>query len=348
MKRKVMALAASMMLLAGCGTGAGATTGATTGAPGPSAGTKKPHVAMLLAGSSKDNGFMQSGFTGLKRAETELGVKISFKEGVAPKPEALAASLRELAATGPDMVIAHGGQNSDAAIEVAKDFPDISFVVTQANVKGPNLSSYEVLQEHSAWLAGAAAGMLTKSNVVGHMSGIRPIPGLKGRAAFVDGVAHTNPKAKVLTNFSGNQDDVALSRKIAAAEIGAGADYIFTMLNAGRPGVAEAIKASGKARQFGNVRDFTKDDPQVFAGSAVADSGAAAFQAVKDLVDGKFSPGTTNHIGLENPDAVRLTLAADIPQEVREKIDALAKEIVDGSITVKTEYNGPEFNVDQG
>ncbi|OFI37399.1 BMP family ABC transporter substrate-binding protein [Arthrobacter sp. SW1] len=340
MKRKIAVAAASMMMLAGCGTAAGTPAGSSA----PS-GDAKPHVAMLLAGSSTDKGFMQSGFTGLKRAESELGVSVSVKEGVAPTTEALAAGLRELAASDPDMIIAHGGQNSDAAVQVAKEFPDIAFVVTQANVKGANLSSYEVLQEHSAWLAGAAAGLLTKSNVVGHMSGIRPVPGLKGRAAYVDGVAHTNPKAKVLSNFSGDQDDVELSRKIATAEIKAGADYIFTMLNAGRPGVAEAMKASGKARQFGNVRDFTKDDPAIFAGSAVADSGAAAFQAVKDLVDGKFSPGSTKHIGLENPEAVRLTLAADVPKDVREKIDGLAKKIIDGSITVKTEYSGPEFTV---
>lgn len=343
MKRKIMALATSMVMLSGCGAVAATAPGTT---PAESTEPKKPHVAMLLAGSSQDNGFMQSGYAGLKRAEEELGVSISFKEGVAPNPGDLAASLRELASAGPDMVIAHGGQNSDAAVTVSKEFPEVSFVVTQANVTGDNLSSYEVLQEHSAWLAGAAAGLLTESNVVGHMSGIRPVPGLKGRAAFVDGVAHTNPEATVLTNFSGNQDDVELSRKIAAAEINAGADYIFTMLNAGRPGVADAMRESGKARQFGNVRDFTQDDPQIFAGSAIADSGAAAFQAVKDLVEGTFEPGSTNHIGLENPGAVRLTLSPDVSEEVRTKLDGLAQQIVDGTITVKTEYSGPEFTVD--
>ena len=316
----------------------------TKESPNASASAKPVKVGLLLAGSSTDNGFMQSGFDGLKRAEKELGVKFTVLEGIKPVQADLEAGLRKLAEGSADLIVAHGGQNAKAATTVAGEFPKIMFVVTQSDVLGPNLSSYEVLQEESAWLAGAAAGLLTKTNTVGHMSGIRVTPGLKGRAAYVDGVAHTNPSAKVLTNFCGNQDDVDLADRVAAAEISAGADYIFTMLNSGRPGVAQAIEASGgKARQFGNVRDFTQDDPKIFVGSAVADSGAAAFAAVRDFVQGDFKGDTTHLIGLEDPDAVRLTLADDVPQDVREKIKQLTSDIVAKKITVATEYSGAEF-----
>mgnify|MGYP002040629656 FL=1 len=148
-------------------------------------------------------------------------------------------------------------------MEVAQRFPEVQFVVTQGNVKGANLSSYEVLQEQSAWLAGALAALTTRTGVVGHMSGIRVVPGLKGRAAFVDGVKAVNPQIRVLTNFSGNQDDNALSKRVAAAQIKAGADVIFTMLNAGRQGAIDACREAG-VRQIGNVVDWTRRDPDVF------------------------------------------------------------------------------------
>lgn len=86
------------------------------------------------------------------------------------------------------MVIAHGGQNNAAARQVAPDFPAVQFVVTQGTVTGTRLSSYDVLQEESAWLTGALAGLSTRTGVVGHMSDIRVTPGLKGRAAFADGL----------------------------------------------------------------------------------------------------------------------------------------------------------------
>ena len=55
------------------------------------------------------------------------------------------------------------------------------------------------------------------------MSGIRVAPGLKGRAAFAHGLGHANPAARLLTNFSGDQDSNALSGRIAAAMADAGA-----------------------------------------------------------------------------------------------------------------------------
>jgi basic membrane protein A len=59
--------------------------------------------------------------------------------------------------------------------------PQIKFVVTQGAVVGANLCSYEVLQEESAYLGGVLAALTTRTGVVGHMSGIRVRPGLKGR-----------------------------------------------------------------------------------------------------------------------------------------------------------------------
>jgi basic membrane protein A len=73
------------------------------------------------------------------------------------------------------------------------------------------------------------------------MSGIRVVPGLKSCAAFAHGLAHANPSVRLLTNFSGNQDDNALSKHIVSAMIDAGADIIFTMLNAGRNPASPAV-----------------------------------------------------------------------------------------------------------
>jgi basic membrane protein A len=299
-------------------------------------------VAALFAGKINDGGFMQAGHDGLKLAEMRLGVETAFTQGAAPQQEALAAALRVLAAAKPDLVIAHGGQNNAAAKTVAAEYPDVAFVVTQGNVTGTNLSSYEVLQEQSAFLAGALAGLMTRSGVVGHMSGIRVVPGLKGRAGYAHGVRHVNPQAKLLTNFSGNQDDNALSKKIATAMIAAGADIIFTMLNAGRMGAVEACR-EGRAQQIGNVVDWTTVVPEVFVASACADSGRALFEAIADKQNGRFKPGMLRQIGLETTEAVRLAMAPRVPADVRDKIAALAADITAGRLAVSHDWTGDEF-----
>lgn len=299
-------------------------------------------VSMLLAGQIDDKGFMEAGYNGLMAIQNELGAEVSYIDGIEPKPELLAEALRKLAQDGPDLVIAHGGQNNAAAETVAAEFPDIKFVVVQGNVTGPNLSSYEVLQEESAWLAGAASGLMTKTGVVGHISGIRVTPGLKGRGGFYNGLMHTKPDAKFLTIFAGNQDDNELSHRVASAEIDQGADIIFTMLNAGRTGAIDAMREKG-VKQIGNVRDWYPDHPDVFVASAIANVSIAGLQAARDLKNGTWEPGKIIQIGLENPDAVSLVLAPDVSQEVRDVVDELREKIISDEIEVSVEYDGPEL-----
>ena len=299
-------------------------------------------ISMLIPGQIDDGGFMQAGYNGLLAIRDELGAETHYIDGIPPEPEAMAAALRELAAAEPDMVIAHGGQTAPAVEAVAAEFPEVRFTVVQGALTGPNVASYEVLQEESAWLAGAAAGLLTETGVVGHISGIRVPPGLKGRGAFYHGLSHTNPDAKFLTIFAGDQDDNALSHEVASAEIDAGADIIFTMLNAGRTGAIDAMRERG-VHQIGNVRDWYPDHPDVFVASAIADVSVPGLQAARDLAAGTWEPGVVRRIGLEDPKAVSLALAPEVPEDVRARVTELAEGIASGAIEVSVDYDGPEF-----
>ena len=68
-------------------------------------------------------------------------------------------------------------------------------------------------------------------------------------------------------------------------------------------------------------------------------------QAVEDFTKSNWKPGVVKAIGLENPDAVSLTLSGDVPQEVRAKMDELREAIVRDEIEVSTEYGGPEVEM---
>lgn len=299
-------------------------------------------IGALFAGQRNDRGFMEAGWRGLEQARTELGVETTFIDGIPPQRAALADALAQLADRGTHLVIAHGGQNNEACTDVAQRFPQTRFVVTQGAVTGRNVSSYEVLQEESAYLAGLLAALTTRTGVVGHMSGIRVRPGLKGRAAYAAGVRDAHPSVRLLTNFSGHQDDNALSYKVAMAQIDQGADVIFTMLNAGRDGVTRACRER-KIRQIGNVIDWVQNDPAVFAASAMANVGIGVYQAVKDMQAlGAPRPGI-HKVGLSYPGAVQLSMAPDIAAAVRSQVDKARQAIIDGTLKVPEDYAGPEF-----
>ena len=307
---------------------------------------ERPSISVLIPGKHNDSGFMEAAYRGYEKIKTELDVDANYISNISSTSDQqlLTDAMRALAQKNPDMIIAHGGQCNEPAEVVSKEFPNIKFVVIQGHVQGPNLSSYVVRQEDSAWLAGALAGLTTKSNIVGHISGAWPKPGLMGRAAFYDGLKYVNPKATFLTWFTGDLDNKDINAEAASAEIYKGADVIYTMLNAGRQGVIDEIKThDGKIRHIGNVSDWTKVD-DTFVGSAVADASVAIFTAANDLTTGKWRPNQIHEIGLNQNDVVRLTVADDVSPEVKNKLDTFVKKIIDGDIKISTSYNGKEFN----
>ena len=309
-------------------------------------GAKKT-ISVLIPGNEKDNGFMEAAYRGYSKIKENLPVNVSYVSNISATSDEklLTEALRKLAQAKPEMIIAHGGQCNAPVKIIAAEFPEIKFVVIQGNVKGENISSYTVNQEQSAWLAGALAGLSTKTNVVGHISGAWPNPGLRARAAFYDGLRHTNEKAVFLTWFTGNLDDSAINKKAAEAQIAKGSDIIYTMLNGGRIGVIDAMKSTGgKVKGIGNVIDWTKVDPKVFIGSAVADASVAIFNAASDFVEGHWKANEVREIGIEQPDVVNLTMSKKVPSSVQKKIAELAQKIKSGEIKINTVYEGKEFN----
>lgn len=299
-------------------------------------------IGALFAGRLDDGGFMEYGNRGLARAQAEFQFATTVIDGIAPQPERLTDALRDLARGGAGLIIAHGGQNDAAACTVAAEYPHIQFAVTQGSVRGANLSSYEVRQEQSAFLAGVVAARLTQSGVVGHISGIRVRPGLLGRAAYAAGVAAADPKVRLLTTFCGTQDDASIAERVAKAQIGAGADVIFTMLNAAMPGAIAACRF-GAVRLIGNVRDWVAIDNQVFAASAMADVGLGVYRACRDFAQGAWRGKQVHRIGVEDAAAVGLQLAPSLPPAIAPLVHEWRARLATGALEPSPAFGGPEF-----
>jgi basic membrane protein A len=292
-------------------------------------------IRAVFFGREGAGAFNAAGVAGLARASARLGVAVETVWCADPAQRI--ATMRD-AAAGAALVIAHGGQGEAPVAAVAPDLPRTRFAVTQGRIAGPNIACFEVLQEHSAFLAGALAGWWSQGRAVAHLSGEPVPPGLRGRAAFAAGVQHAAPGTRVLTGFCGNQHDPALAERWTDAQCAAGAVLQFAMLDGGRPGAMAALRRHG-ARAIGNVRDWTADDP-CFLASAVADNGwciAAALEA--HLRD----DWRDVRVGIEHPDAVRLALAPDVPRDVADRCAALAADVAAGRIAIPEHDDGPQF-----
>jgi basic membrane protein A len=303
----------------------------------------KPRVAVALFGPEGRGSFNESGLQGALRARAS-GHELAVHWIAPAEPRGRADALRRLCREGVDLLVAHGGQGDAPVAEICVEFPDTRFAITQGSHLSSNTACYEVLQEQSAFLAGVLAGLASGTRVVGHLSGEKVRPGLKGRAAFAHGVRAAAPDCRFVTAFCGHQHDAERAYRTALALQREGADIVFAMIDGGRDGVNQACRET-PLRQIGNVLDWVARDPKVFVASAVADSGLGVTAAIEDFAAGRFVPGTRKSQGLESPESVRLVMSPELRATFGETIDQWRERLIAGAVVPADTYEGPELDI---
>ena len=298
-------------------------------------------IAVALFGPEGRGSFNESGYAGVLRARAD-GHAVDL-HWIAPLDGSERAdALRAILKPGLDLMVAHGGQGDVPVSRVAAEFPGTRFAITQGGFLASNVACYEVMQEHSAFLAGILAGMASRTRVVAHMSGEKVRPGLMGRAAFAHGVRMVAPDCRFVTRFCGNQHDAQLAYETTTALQAQGADYLFAMIDGGREGASRACRETG-LRQIGNVLDWVARDPDVFAASAIADSGSCIAEAIHDYTSDRLHCGHTVVHGIGEPNYVRLVLAPELERAHGIALAHWRERLLRGEFMIKTEYTGPEF-----
>lgn len=288
-------------------------------------------VAAIFPGHVADGSFMQQGHEGARDACARLGLPLRVIDGV--PLAALEAALAQAAEAGAGLVLAQGGQCEAAATAVARRFPTLRFVVVQGHGTAPNLHAYRAAQEQSAFLAGAAAGLMIARGVVGHVSGIRPRPGLLARAAFAAGIAHVAPEVRLLSIFTGDQDDAARGAEAAERLAAAGARLIFTMLNAAQAAVMEVARRH-RIALVGDGHDWVARHPGLFQLAAVADTGGVMAAAIDDYAANRRPRGEEVVFGLATPEIVRLACGDAVPGFVRAAVAVIAEALREGRLGI--------------
>ena len=302
----------------------------------------RPAIAGIVFGHPGAGSFVAAGASAFARAQATLAADIAIHWFDQTALEWRLARLHAIAQAKPALIVLHGAQGEALVEALAADYPHMMFSVSQGEVCGPNVSSYEVALEQPAFLAGALAGWSSASAVLGHLSGERVRAGLKGRAAFAAGVRFASAEARLLSTFCGAQHEPVLAAACVAAQHRAGVDVLFTMLGAGREGAIRACRELG-VRQIGDGVDWCATHPDVFLASAVADSGWASWCAIEDFVHDRFQAGMRRTAGLEEPSLCRLALADYVSAEIRGRLDALAQDVQGGKIATPNLWDGEEF-----
>ena len=145
-----------------------------------------------------DAGWTKQHDEGRKAVEAALGagVKTTFVENV---PEGADAErvIRDLARQGNRIIFTPSFGYMEPTLKVAKEFPDVKFESITGYKTAPNVAVANARYYEGRYLAGIAAGRMTRTQVAGYVAGF-PIPEvLQGLNAFTLGMRSVNPKAQV-------------------------------------------------------------------------------------------------------------------------------------------------------
>lgn len=345
MFRKFAVSAVAVLSLVGLVAGCGKTTNnaATNTTPGATAKSSFKVGLVTDTGGLNDRGFNFLSNQGLTKAETDLGIQGNV---VQSKSETdYVPNLQHFATSGYNLVIAVGFLMDSAVKQVAAQYPNTKFLIIDDPITGMNnVTSAMFKTEQCGYLVGAMSGLMEKQtgiagmkykNVLGVVGGQKIPPVDSYIAGFQQGVAKTDPGAKVEVRYANSFTDQALGSQIAQSEISDGADIIFQVAGGTGVGVINAAKKAG-VYAIGVDADQGYIAPGTVITSALKGVDTATYDVIKNAANNQFAAGIQNFDLANGGVGVAPTNSA-VPAAIVTQVNALADQIKSGSITVTTD-----------
>ena len=323
------------------------------GSPGPAASTcaKTYKVGLVTdVGKLADKSFNFDSYNGVKDAQADTSLCVQGKAIESSTEDDYPKNIGQFVDQKYDMIVTVGFKLGDATIKAAKANPSIKFAMVDfadfAELGKPthpaNLVGLTFKEDQPGFLAGALAGLMTKTNVIGAVAGLVTVPPVVNYVkGYENGAKYTNPKVTVLKIYqpeSGAKDfnDPDWGKQQALTFFGQNADIIFGVGgNTGNGGLV-AAKEKGKLCIGVDVDQYISypDVASCLITSAQKHLRQAVKSSIVSMVKGTFQPGlvtfdiTNDGIGLAPYHDWDSKISADI----KAKITDTTNKLKDGSL----------------
>ena len=367
MKKKIVAIILSMSMimtsLMGCGKTSEETQTAQQNSESNEAGQEKEQdtekeeapsqedvrIALLLSGNLGDMSFLDSANKGTSQIMADYGAQVKVIEmgSDATKYE---TNVLDASDEGYDIIIGSGWQLQEPFQNVAKDYPDIKYIIFDAAVDYAagdysNVYSISYKSNEAAYLAGIMAANMSKTSILGFLGGADGAVINDFMIGFIEGARSVDPDIKVICGYVDDYSDSPKCKEMALAQYNQGADIIFTAAGASGIGTLEAAKETGNYA-IGVDSDqamlYAESDPaqaQLIPASVMKNVDATLVRAYEMIQEGTLPWGQEEALGLSDG-AVGLSdnefYQKLVPEDVKVKIDEASDAIARGEISVKS------------
>jgi basic membrane protein A len=300
-------------------------------------------------GGKDDRSFNAAAWQGVQRAAKDLPIVLrDIEPGT---PNAIEPAMRAFAERNFDLIIGIGFAQAPIMEQVAKDYPNIRFAIIDGVSELPNVASLVFKEHEGSYLVGMLAAKASQTGTIGFLGGMDIGLIHRFEKGYEEGARAVNPNIRVIQNYVGVTDSAwnnpGKGKELSLAQIGKGADVIFTAAGNSGLGAFDAVeqqgKKDGRATHFVIGVDSNQNmvKPGFVLTSMVKRVDNVVYDIVRDLVAQKFSPGL--HVFGLDKDGVGYAMdefnkplidAATIQQ-----VEAAKQKIIAGEIKVTDAIN---------
>ena len=310
---------------------------AASGAAAPQATFKAGLVSDV--GRFNDKGFNQNQLVGLKRVAKAL--KIQYRAVESRSAGDYLPNMASLARSGYNIVISAGFLLADATEDVADQFPNTKFAITDMSVAGftrkhSNIEGLTYATQQNSYLIGCLAAHVAAAQGKKNISvvgGLKIPPVDTFLAGYKAGAAKCVPGTTVQIGYSQDFIDQAKCKSIAQNQLDAGSQVVFGVAGPCGLGALDAAKEAGKWAVGVDV-DQSFLGPHILT-SAVKRVDTGIYLAVKGAKSGKGYKGGGNLVfNLKNGGVAlgKFSKKAKLKKAWLTQINTLKKQIISGKI----------------
>ncbi len=229
----------------------------------------KIHVGIVFdIGGKDDRSFNAAAFAGVKCAETgnwpngtpcgKPALNIVLRDIEPGTPNSIEPAMRAFAERGYDLIIGVGFAQAPIMERVAKEYPNIHFAIVDGVSELPNVASLVFKEHEGSYLVGMLAAKKSQTGTIGFLGGMDIGLIHRFEGGYEEGAHAVNPNIRVIQNYVGVTDSAwnnpGKGKELALAQIGKGADVIFTAAGNSGLGAFDAVEQAGK--QNGRATHF--------------------------------------------------------------------------------------------
>jgi basic membrane protein A and related proteins len=286
-------------------------------------------VAFVEVAPLTEAGWVHQHEEGRLALQAALGRQVETRsvENVPEGPDAERV-IRDLARQGYKLIFTPSFGYMEPTLKVAREFPDVKFESVTGYKTAPNVAAVNARYYEGRYLAGIAAGRMTRSHVAGYVAGF-PIPEvLQGINAFTLGMRSVDPQAQVRVVWLNAWFDPPRERDAAMAVFDQGADVVA--FHTASTAVMTAAQERGKlAIAYHSDMRFAAPDAQLLA--VTHHWGDYDTRRAREVLAGTWKP--TNVWGGVREGMVRVEdFGPKVPAAVRDEVLAREKDIADGRL----------------